>query len=170
MSRHARGRRTVPRPLRRSTTKHLRRWRVLPSLRSLANSFGYPRVMVALLAVVVAVLMILPGAGAGVDGRRQEIGSAAVSRPATTRKPRKAKPTTTLLATTSSVQATTTTTTTTATVTQSIGAGAAGLTSKPGPSPEISCPAGYSGENQRQRGRYRVLSACRSAHPSHRVS
>ena len=99
--------------------------------------------MVALLALVVGMLMILPGAGAGVDGRRQEIGSAAVSRPATTRKPKKAKPTTTTLqATTTSVRPTTTTTTTTPTVTASIGAGAAGLTSKPGPSPEITCPAG----------------------------
>jgi hypothetical protein len=102
--------------------------------------------MVALLALVVAMLMILPGAGAGVDGRRQEIGSAAASRPATTRKPKKPKPTTTLQATTTSVPPTSSTVTastvTASTVTASIGAGAAGLTSKPGPSPEITCPAG----------------------------
>jgi hypothetical protein len=145
MSRHARGRRTVARPARPSTAKHLRHRRVLPSLRSLVSSVGYPRVMVALLALAVAVLMILPGAGAGGSGRRQQadaqIGSAAVSRPATTRKPKKARPTTTLQATTTSVPPTSSTVTA-STVTASIGAGAAGLTSKPGPSPEITCPTG----------------------------
>lgn len=145
MSRHARGRRTVVRPARPSTAKHLRRRRVLPSLRSLVSSVGYPRVMVALLALAVAVLMILPGAGAGVSGRRQQadaqIGAAAVSRPATTRKPKKARPTTTLQAATTSVPPTSSTVTA-STVTAPIGAGAAGLTSKPGPSPAITCPAG----------------------------
>jgi Right handed beta helix region len=141
MSRRARGRRTVVQPARPSTAKHLRRRRVLPSLQFLASSVGYPRVMVAVLALAVAVLMILPGAGAGVSGRRQQagaqIGSAAVSRPDTTRKPKKVRPTTTLQATTTtSVRPTTTT------VTASIGVGAAGLTSKPGPSPEITCPTG----------------------------
>src|SRR4029453_12916247 len=145
MSPHPGGRRTVVRPARPSTTKHLRRRRTLPSLRSLASSVGYPRVMVALLVLAVAVLMILPGAAAGVSGRRQQagaqIGSAAVSRPATPRKPKKSGPTTTLQAATTSVPSPSSTVHV-STVTASIGAGAAGLTSKPGPSPEITCPTG----------------------------
>lgn len=138
MSRRARSRRTVIRPPRPSTA-NLRRRRVLPSLLPRASSLRYPGLMVALLALAVAAVMALPGADAGVSGRRQagaQIGSAASSRPETTRKPKKSRPTTTLQATTTSVQPTPTT------VTASIGASSAGLTSKPGPSPEITCPAG----------------------------
>jgi hypothetical protein len=140
MSRHARGRRTVTRPVRPITPQHLRRRRARPWLRSLARSVGHPSLPLALLALTVAGLVILPEVDAGVGGRPQQVAAridAAVSRPDTTRKPKKAKPTTTSQATTTSVRSTTTTTTTT--VTASSGAG---LISKPGPSSSITCPAG----------------------------
>jgi hypothetical protein len=105
--------------------------------------------MVALLALAMAVLMILPGVDAGVRGRQQagaQVDSAAISRPDTTRKPKKAKPTTTQQATTTTTTTQQATTTSVGsgptTVTASIGGGSAGLTSKPGPSSEITCPAG----------------------------
>jgi hypothetical protein len=100
-----------------------------------------------LLALVTTGLVIFPVVGGDSGGRRQQVGievdSARLTRPDTTHKPKKPRPvktTTTLEATTTSVRSTTTTT-----VASPISAGStgdAGLTSKPGPSPQIACPAG----------------------------
>jgi hypothetical protein len=103
--------------------------------------------MVTLLALVVAVLVLLPVADADVGGKRQQtgaqIGSSALSRPDATRRPKKPKPTTT----TTTLQATTTSTSPTTTtvanpVSVSNETGTAGLTSTPGPSLNTKCPAG----------------------------
>jgi parallel beta helix pectate lyase-like protein len=140
MSRHARSRRIGIRLPRPGRAKHVRRRRVLPSLHALAGPVGYSSLGLALLALVGAVLMAFPRVDAGIGGRGQQasaqVESAASSRPDTTRRPKKARPTTTLQVTTTSVRPTTTTAST------SISVGAAGLTSKPGPSPEITCPTG----------------------------
>jgi hypothetical protein len=145
MSRHARSRRmTIPRP-RSRTAKHLRRRGTFRWSQSFASSLRYSSPL-ALLSLVVALLVALAGPDASHGGRRQQPGprvdSVALSGPDATRRPKKPKPvktTTTLEATTTSTPPTTTT------LGASAGASnvsAAGLTSKPGPSPEITCPAG----------------------------
>jgi hypothetical protein len=102
--------------------------------------------VVVLLTLVVTLVMIFPWADAENSGRQQtgvQLNSARLNRPDPTHKPKKPRPVAT---TTTSIQATTTTvqaTTTTVTASISTGdAGAAGLTSKPGPSPQIVCPPG----------------------------
>jgi hypothetical protein len=145
MPRHARSRRITIPPAHKA--RHARQRKAfLPSHRTKVSWVRYSSLAVVLLALGLAVLTVLPGADADVSGQRKagvQLGHAAVSRPDTTRKPKKARPdksTTTLQATTTTVQPTTTTVT--ASISAGSGSGAAGLTSKPGPSPEITCPAG----------------------------
>jgi hypothetical protein len=148
MPRHARSRRITRLSPRPCTAKHVRHRRAfLPSLYTLASSVGYPSRAVIVLALVVAVLTLLPGADADVSGKRQQtgvqIGSGALTRLDATHATKKAKPaktTTTLEATTTSVRPTTTTVG--GPVSVGNDTGTAGLTSKAGPSLEIKCPAG----------------------------
>src|SRR5215207_8546555 len=141
MPRHARSRRTTRLSSRPHTAKHVRHRRILPT------SVGSPSRATILLVAVVAMLALLPWAGADVGARREQTGarisSGALARPDATRKPKKPKPTTT---TATTLQATTTsvgpTTTTVAAPATGSGTGPAGLISKPGPSLDIGCPAG----------------------------
>jgi hypothetical protein len=94
------------------------------------------------LVAAVAVLVLLPGTDPDVSGKQEQLVSRARTHPER-KKPRPVKSTTTLQATTTSVAPTTTTAADSTTASPvAVGTGTAGLISKPGPSPDIRCPAG----------------------------
>jgi hypothetical protein len=145
MPRHARSRhvtRLSPRP---RAAKHVRHRSARSRLHGLVGWATRPRLAMTVLALVVtvAVLVLLPGIDPDVSGKQEQLASATVTRAERRgpKKPRPIKTTTTLQATTTSVRPTTTIATTT-TSPVAITTGTAGLISKPGPSPEIRCPAG----------------------------
>jgi hypothetical protein len=141
MPRHARGRRTPKPPVQPSLAKHARHRRAtLPLLR--LRLIQHPGLPVGLLALVVGALVIFPRVDANDSDLRQQAGmqvsSAEFSSRNVVRRPRKPKP----ARTTTTLEATTTTSAPTTTAGAGNDTGGAGLTSKPGPSSAITCPAG----------------------------
>jgi Right handed beta helix region len=138
MARHAKSRRVS-----RLSPKHVRRRRAHTWLHAVVGCVTNPSGAMTLLALVatVAVLAFLPGADAGIGGKQEQLAAVGAPAPPDRPRPRKPKPartttTTTRQATTTSVQPTATTA-----APAGVGDGSAGLLSKPGPSPDIRCPA-----------------------------
>jgi hypothetical protein len=150
MARHAGSRRMSRLSPGSRTAKHVRRRRAHPWLHAVVGWVTNPSGAMTMLALVatVAVLVFLPGADAGIGDKQEQLAAVGAPAPPDRPRPRKRKPaktTTTLQATTTTLQATTTSvrpTTTTAAPAGTGSSGTAGLVSKPGPSPDIRCPAG----------------------------